>query len=59
MMAKDISLKFPVWQFLKQPVFSSHNRLILNPRRFEVSYRVQLLERCWNKQISSKDSYFK
>ena len=49
---------FPLWQFLQQPVFSSQKRLILNPRRFEVAYRIELLERCLAKECDSSDSYF-
>jgi hypothetical protein len=50
--------KFPLWQFLNQPLFSSKYRLILNPRMFESVYRIQLLERCWDKEYDSEDSYF-
>ncbi len=49
---------FPLWQFLQQPVFSSKKRLILNPRQFEVAYRIELLERCWSRECDSSDSYF-
>lgn len=40
-------IKFPVWQFLQQPVFSSETKLILNPRQFGYLYRIELLERCF------------
>jgi len=40
-------IKFPLWQFLQQPIFSSETQLILNPRQFEYLYRVELLERCF------------
>lgn len=56
-MAKDNLIKFPVWQFLCQPVFSSENKLILNPRRFESTYRIKFLERCLAKELGAKDSY--
>jgi hypothetical protein len=49
---------FPLWQFLQQPVFSSKTRLILNPRQFEVAYKIELLERCWDIEYDSSDSYF-
>jgi len=39
-------IKFPLWQFLQQPVFSSETKLILNPRHFGYLYRIELLERC-------------
>ena len=51
-------LKFPLWQYLTQPVFSADTKLILNPQQFEVQHRVQLLERCWYKEYDSKDSFF-
>ncbi len=39
-------IKFPLWRFLQQPVFSSETKLILNPYQFEYLYRIELLERC-------------
>ena len=54
MAEKDIEIKFPLWQFLNQPVFSSKTQLILNPRRFAYLYRVQLLEVCWAKEYNPK-----
>ena len=54
MASKDIKLKFPVWQFLNQPVFSSKTKLILDPRLFAYLYRVKLLERCWTKVCDSQ-----
>jgi hypothetical protein len=46
-------LQFPVWQYLKQPLFLETYPLILSPRRFVYHYRVELLERCL---IRSSDS---
>ncbi|AFZ20218.1 hypothetical protein Mic7113_4533 [Allocoleopsis franciscana PCC 7113] len=54
MAEKDIKIKFPLWSFLNQPVFSSKTKLILNPREFAYLYRVQLLEACWAKECNSK-----
>ena len=51
-------LNFPLWQFLQQPLFSSKNKLIIHPRRFETAYRIELLERCWYIELDSSDSYF-
>ncbi|MBD1837330.1 hypothetical protein NC997_19740 [Trichocoleus sp. DQ-A2] len=42
-------IRFPLWQFLNQPLFSSKTKLVLNPRRFSYCYRIHLLERCWVK----------
>ncbi|MBW4650114.1 MAG: hypothetical protein KME06_15710 [Kastovskya adunca ATA6-11-RM4] len=49
--------KFPLWQFLTQPVFDSTTKLILNPRRFWGRHNIRLLERCWAKECSSKGRY--
>jgi hypothetical protein len=57
MASKDINLKFPLWQFLNQPVFSCKTKLILNPRLFAYLYRVKLLERCWSRECDSKDRH--
>jgi hypothetical protein len=54
MAEKDIQIKFPLWPFLNQPVFSGKTKLILNPRYFAYLYRVQLLEVCWDKECNSK-----
>jgi hypothetical protein len=54
MASKDTKLKFPLWQFLNQPVLSTKTKLILNPRLFAYLYRVKLLERCWTKACDSK-----
>jgi hypothetical protein len=55
MAPKDIQLKFPLWQYLNQPVFSSKTKLVLHPRLFAYLYRVKLLERCWAKECDSKE----
>ncbi|HEY9851618.1 MAG TPA: hypothetical protein V6D28_19260 [Leptolyngbyaceae cyanobacterium] len=54
-MANKHQIKFPIWQYLNQPLFSSTTKLVLNPSRFWFLYRVQLLERCLNKAYSSED----
>ncbi|HAA29428.1 MAG TPA: hypothetical protein DCE56_19190 [Cyanobacteria bacterium UBA8553] len=51
---EPIKLRFPLWQFLNQPLFCSKNQFVLNPTRFAYLYRIQLLERCWDKECSSK-----
>ncbi len=51
---QDSKIKFPLWQYLNQPVFSSATKLVLNPRDFGYIYRVQILERCWDKEYDSQ-----
>jgi hypothetical protein len=43
-------IKFPLWQFLNQPVFRASYVPVLNPRRFWYLYQIELLERCFEKQ---------
>ena len=50
MAPKLVKVRFPIWEFLNQPIFSSTNKLILNPRLFAYLYRIQLLERCLDKK---------
>ena len=38
-----------VWRYLNQRVFSAKYKLVLNPFRFLLIYRIQLLEECLNK----------
>lgn len=54
MAEKHIKIKFPLWSFLNQPIFNSQIKLILNPKHFAYVYRVQLLEKCWDKEYNSK-----
>jgi len=55
MFAKYTLMQFPLWTYLKQPVFESHTRTILDPRRFWRHYQVDMLERCLAINILSKD----
>lgn len=55
--SKDIKIRFPLWQFLNQPLFSSTTKLVLNPSLFAYLYRIQLLERCWAKNYDSQGRY--
>ncbi|MDH6060508.1 hypothetical protein NWP17_08665 [Chrysosporum bergii ANA360D] len=47
-------IKFPLWEYLNQPLFSRNSQLELNPRRFAHSWRIRLLERCLNKECDAK-----
>ncbi|MUG94274.1 hypothetical protein F7734_18555 [Scytonema sp. UIC 10036] len=48
--------KFPLWQYLNQPVMNPKVKLVLDPRRFARHYRVELLERCFAKECDAKGS---
>ncbi|MBD6618408.1 hypothetical protein FNW02_21920 [Komarekiella sp. 'clone 1'] len=54
MAPKHTKIKFPLWQYLNQPLFSYDAKLILNPHRFASMWRLQLLERCWFKECDAK-----
>ena len=49
--------KFPLWAYLKQPVFHSHYKLRLNPHRFWHSQRLRHLESCWAKIYKPEEHY--
>jgi hypothetical protein len=53
MNSEDYNTKFPLWDYLNQPLFSSDTKLILNPRKFEQVWRIKLLEKCWAKQCDT------
>ncbi len=44
-------MRFPVWKYLNQPLFSRLYRPRLNPWAFWRGYQVQFLERCWAKEF--------
>lgn len=47
----SVHISFPLWAFLRQPLFTSA-KIILNPYRFQHHYHVQLLERCWSYELT-------
>lgn len=51
---KHEKIKFPLWPYLNQPLFSRDCKLELNPRLFARSWRIGLLERCWIKECDAK-----
>lgn len=51
MFGKVYTVKFPLWQFLRQPIADPEFKLILNPTLFQRRYQVELLERCWQKTL--------
>lgn len=54
---QDSIIKFPLWQYLNQPIFSATTKLVLSPRHFGHLYRVQSLERCWDRDYDSQGRY--
>jgi hypothetical protein len=54
MTPKHTKIKFPIWQYLNQPLFSRDPQLVLNPQRFALNWRLRLLERCWAKECDAK-----
>jgi hypothetical protein len=56
MFSKPPTLQFPLWKFLKQPVFQSDYATVLNPRRFWHLHTIDLLERCLITEFTSRDS---
>jgi hypothetical protein len=54
MAPKHTKIKFPLWHYLNQPLFSRETKFILNPRQFERVWQIQLLERCWAKHSDAK-----
>ncbi len=43
---KQFSLKFPVWQYLTQPLFQEGFHLRISPKSFWKDYQVDFLEHC-------------
>ncbi|MGI0489562.1 hypothetical protein ACN4EK_29450 [Pantanalinema rosaneae CENA516] len=53
MFYKHYTFRFPVWQYLNQPL---NAKLTLNPRRYWNRYSIELLERCLSRHCASQDS---
>jgi hypothetical protein len=46
--------KFPIWHYLNQPLFEKAIVTpVLNPRRFLYLHRIELLERCLERECKS------
>jgi hypothetical protein len=54
MAPEHTKIKFPLWDYLNQPLFSRNTKFIWNPRQFAILWRIQLLERCWTKHSDAK-----
>jgi hypothetical protein len=55
MLAKYALTHFPLWKYLKQPVFEPYAKTILDPRRFWRRHQVETLERCFAINLVYKD----
>lgn len=55
MLSKYLFMRFPLWQFLKQPVFDQHYKTVFSPRLFWHIYQIQLFERCLRIDCAAKD----
>ncbi|EKV01306.1 hypothetical protein Lepto7375DRAFT_3468 [Leptolyngbya sp. PCC 7375] len=49
MLSRSI-MKFPLWPYLQQPVFSSDHKTFFSPFKFWQQHKIQHLERCWEKE---------
>ncbi|MGB7413620.1 MAG: hypothetical protein WA902_05375 [Thermosynechococcaceae cyanobacterium] len=49
MNSQSTSNRFPVWQYLNQPLFHPEIQLRLSPGLFWRQYQIQFLDRCWNR----------
>ena len=54
MASENIKIKFPLWDYLNQPLFSRKTKFIWNPGQFALQWQIQLLERCWTKHSDAK-----
>ncbi|MEL6939838.1 MAG: hypothetical protein AAFO84_11670 [Cyanobacteria bacterium J06598_1] len=39
--------KFPLWQYLSQPIGQADCKLIVNPQKFWHTKKLRHIERCW------------
>jgi hypothetical protein len=54
---KQLQVKFPLWQYLNQPLLYPQGKLVLNPRRFALLYRVEFLNKCLARECDAKRHY--
>lgn len=55
MMSANPIAKFPVWQYLRQPIGERDRKLIVNPMKFWHLQKVHYIERCWVMSYSSEE----
>jgi hypothetical protein len=53
-----VRLKFPLWQYLIQPVFHPSVSLHINPVTFWQQYRIEHLHRCWLRDCTPEENPF-
>jgi hypothetical protein len=54
---KNMKMRFPLWQFLNQPVFDPNCPIILNPTIFWQRYQLEHLQRCWFKAYRPEERF--
>lgn len=57
MNSKQNSVRFPLGQYLNQPLFNKYYRAVLNPMSYWYLYRIQHLERCLVKQHRPEENF--
>jgi hypothetical protein len=57
MNSEENKIKFPLWQYLNQPLFNSDQPPEFNPRQFAMIYRIELLRRCFERDCDAKRQY--
>jgi hypothetical protein len=55
MLYESQNVRFPLWQFLNQPVFDPTYKTVFSPRKFIRVHTVELLERCLKMDVGSPD----
>jgi hypothetical protein len=48
---------YAIWQYLNQPLFNTDTELVWQPSRFWYLYKIEFLEVCWEKDVSSESRY--
>jgi hypothetical protein len=54
MNVKIQQILLPVWHYLNQPVFDNRASSVWNLKQFNYLYKIQFLEKCWYKQVTSE-----
>jgi len=48
-------ITLPMWEYVNQPIFDRHS--VWKPNRFWYVYKINLLERCWQKESASQNHF--
>jgi hypothetical protein len=46
-----------IWTYLNQPLFDRHQPMVWEMKRFWYLYKIELLENCFHKDITSETHY--